>query len=364
MKFLILILISVLGLRITVVSQTREQIDLAMDLARGGLEFLEEGEFEDALRQFRYAQRLTPADAELSILIGQTLFRQAKYEEVIIEIIPLVETKGANDRCYQLLGNSFDMLGRTEDAVRIYMKGLERFPLSAVLHMELGILEFADGNDAAACGWWEKGIVANPAAAANYYWAAKGYSATGQPIRTILYAEIYMNLDRSSERTREMSSLLYQTLKNCISVSDSGAIEFGFSDSVAGDYSLLNMKKVKKMSFAEAYTFVWYLSFMDPVDSVEPDVLFEKRERFARIWEELMSRSKSVQLFEWHRYLISQGYFEPYHFWIFYDGNPDEWKTWFDSHKDVYLDFDIWFANHPMPLELSGLHGPALFGVK
>lgn len=345
-------------------AQTKEQIDLARDLAKEGLEYAEAGQFEEALKQFRYAQRLTPDDIKLTILIGQTLFRQELYEEVVIEILPLIETKNANDRCYQLIGNAFDMMGRPDDAVKMYKKGLFRFERSPVLYMELGILEYARGRDSIAREWWEKGIEMDPTAAANYYWAAKAYSRSRQPIRAIIYSEIYINMDRASERTREMSRLLYSTLMNCISVDSNGAPTFEFSKDVSHNYSLLNQKKARKMTFEEAYTFCWYLAFLEPVDSLDLHSLMAKREKFARIWDQTFGKKRKVQMFEWQRYLAGQGYFEPYHYWLFYDGDPAAYKTWYDQNKDVYLDFNAWFRNHPMPLEIDGVHGPALFRAK
>jgi hypothetical protein len=58
---------------------------------------------------------------------------------------------------------------------------------------------------------WEAGIRVDPNYAGNYYNAALYYSRTDLLWRTILYGEIYVNMESRSERSQAIKKLLWDT---------------------------------------------------------------------------------------------------------------------------------------------------------
>ena len=50
----------------------------------------------------------------------------------------------------------------------------------------------------------------------NFYRLALLYLSSSDKLSGLIYAEIFMNLKRSTQRTKEMSKLIYETYKGAI----------------------------------------------------------------------------------------------------------------------------------------------------
>ncbi len=64
-----------------------------------------------------------------------------------------------------------------------------------------------------ALTYFEKGIEVAPNYSSNYYWCARLYCNSTEEVWGMIYGEIFMNLERNSKRTAEISKLLFDTYK-------------------------------------------------------------------------------------------------------------------------------------------------------
>ena len=67
-----------------------------------------------------------------------------------------------------------------------------------------------------AIPYYEKGIEMAPEYPSNYYRLARIYCNSENEIWGVIYGEIFMNLERNTQRTREISALLYQTYQKAL----------------------------------------------------------------------------------------------------------------------------------------------------
>ena len=66
----------------------------------------------------------------------------------------------------------------------------------------------------------------------NYYRAARIYCVTNEELWGMLYGEIFMNLERGSNRTAEISKLLYDTYKREIKFTSDTSYSVSFASSI------------------------------------------------------------------------------------------------------------------------------------
>lgn len=62
-----------------------------------------------------------------------------------------------------------------------------------------------------AVSYYEKGVYVEPAYSSNYYRLAQLFLSSKDKFWGLIYGEIFMNLERNSQRTEEMSKWLFNT---------------------------------------------------------------------------------------------------------------------------------------------------------
>ncbi len=94
----------------------------------------------------------------------------------------------------------------------MYRRALKKFPKSGALYSEYGELLWAK-KDYEAIEFWEKGIKEDPSFAGNYYNAALFYHKTKDKVWSLVYGEIFVNMESLTERAAAMKGLLMEGYK-------------------------------------------------------------------------------------------------------------------------------------------------------
>nr|GFC49048.1 hypothetical protein [Tanacetum cinerariifolium] len=170
-------------------AQTAESKGLA------AIKLMDEGKLDESIALLQEARRLDPARSTYSYELSYAYYQQKKYSQAIELAEPLLKLPDANDRTFELLGNIYDNNGNAAKAIDTYEAGLRKFPKSGRLQLELGIMYMGDKNE---------------------------------EVWGMLYGELFMNLERNSTRTAEISKLLYDTYKSQITFKghDTTAVSF------------------------------------------------------------------------------------------------------------------------------------------
>jgi hypothetical protein len=145
---------------------------------------------------------------------------------------------------------------------------------------------------------WEKGIEMDPTYSGNYYNAAKHYYFTTDKIRSVIYAETFINIEPLSARTTEVKSLLLDSYKKLFSDNPLTAID-------------------QKNNFEKAFLQSMGKANEVALNGINAETLTMIRTRFVLDWFEKLSSKFPLKLFEYHQQLIREGIFGAYNQWIF-----------------------------------------------
>lgn len=100
------------------------------------------------------------------------------------------------------------MAGDRKRAVKTYEKGLRENPDAGRLYLELGNIAYAERQYDRALACYRRGATVDPAHPSNYRSLALLYAISTEPVWTLVWGELFMNLERGSGRTSAMSETL------------------------------------------------------------------------------------------------------------------------------------------------------------
>jgi hypothetical protein len=176
-------------------------------------------------------------------------------------------------------------------------------------------------QNAEAIRFWEKGIEVDPSYSSNYYNACKYYYFTYDKVWSLLYGEIFINLESYSRRTPEIKSLLVEGYKKL------------FTD-------LKSPKTPNKNPFAAAYLTVMNDQAQTVNLGVTPESLGIVRSKFILEWFEKYADKYPFRLFEYQRQLLKEGLFDAYNEWAFgATMGLASFQSWTAQHADDYNRF-------------------------
>jgi tetratricopeptide (TPR) repeat protein len=285
--------------------------------------YIRQGDYNNALMVLNRAKEKSPTDLEIQKDLALTYYLQKDFAKAQEVSKTLVERPDADVPSFQIAGNIYKALEEVKDCERLYKKGLDKFPNSGALYSEYGELLFAR-KDYDAIQQWEKGIKVDPSYSGNYYNAAKYYYFTTDRVWSLIYGEVFVNLESLSQRTAEMKGILLDSYKKLYSSAD----------------LLKNYDQKKKNEFELAYLTGMNKQSSLTANGITVDNLIMVRTRFILDWFEKDAAKFPMNLFDYQRQLLQNGMFEAYNQWIFgAAGNLPQYQAWTNSHADAYSAF-------------------------
>ena len=185
---------------------------------------------------------------------------------------------------------------------------------------------------------WLQGIQVEPAYYLNYYEAGRTYLNTPKPIWTIVYGEIFTNLERQTSRSMEMRKLILQAYQKVFStVGTSSVPKYGNA-----------VTEGEEQTFEAALLQV--LMQLAPVvsDGITADNLTMLRTRFAMDWTNTFANKFPFTMFNYHSKMLRDGEFEAYNQWMFgMAENPKLFENWNKFHLEAIPEFENWAKTNP-----------------
>ncbi|MFH1050350.1 MAG: hypothetical protein V1779_05385 [bacterium] len=321
----------------------------ATDKALEAIKLMDEGKIDESIILLKESILLDSSNYMYPYELGYAYYIKKDYPNAILSFEKTIKYDMINDQCYQMLGNAIDLNGDSIKAVEIYKKGLERFPKSGKLYLELGNIH--QGNWMKAIEFYEKGIEVEPSFSSNYYWAALFYCATEDEVWGVLYGEIFMNLERGSKRTEKISKLLFDTYKQCIVISSDTSYNVSFAQN-----TIINTDKISELKNNLPYGLMVYeptmcLSIIG-VQDISLSSLNSIRKKFVSNYKLLKHNVNYPNIiFSWHEMLIEKGFFDYYNYWLFMKGATDEFNIYYKEHSDKFQEFINWFKENPLVID-------------
>lgn len=283
--------------------------------------FIRQGDYSNAILVLNKALIQEPDNLELLKDQAFAYYLQRDYTRSTGVAKKLLERKDADVQTYQIAALAYKAQGDAKELDKLYKKGLKAFPKSGPLYNEYGELLWGR-EDYSAIKQWEKGIEVDPGFSGNYYNAAKYYYLTMDKVWSLIYGEIFINLESYSQRTIEMKDILLNSYKKFFTDAD--------------------MKKNQDVKNEFVIAFIDNMSRQSAVASkgITPESLSMIRTRFILDWFEKNGTKMPLKLFQFQQQLLKEGLFEAYNQWIFGPAQDlTAFQNWTHTHADEYNRF-------------------------
>jgi len=345
--FIIILFISI---EINSFGQSKGNKEKAYEIALQAIKIMDNGDFDKSIELLKKSQKLDTKNYNYPYEIGYAYFLQKNYKKAIETLKEVIKYKKNNDQCFTLLGNIYDIDKQPEKAIEIYKQGLNKFPKSGRLYFELGNVQEVLKEYDNALESWENGISVSPSYSSNYYTASIYYCKyTMEKIWGIIYGELFINIERGSERTVEISKLLFDTYKSSVNIKSDTEASVSFSKTM--QISLPKKGKEIKQPFSMPYEMTMALAATSELSEKELGIesFSNMRTTFINNWYENRRNIEYPNiLFDWHKKLIEMDFFESYNYWILMKGNEDEFEIWSAKNSEKFDLFIEWFSGNPL----------------
>lgn len=308
---------------------------------------LQENNPRKASRMLRKAVKFNQNFIPYYYRLAYAYHQDGKFVESNETLYHIIKKGEDNGMVYELLGENFIELDSIDEAFNAYVKGIKKFPNEGVLYEDIGKLEMSKESYFSALEHFENGILMAPNYPGNYYWASKIYSNSTEEVWGMIYGEIFINLERNTKRTEEISSLLYNTLKREIKIDKDSVI----SISICQDQNRVidENDTIVKPSFGKSMVELNLLKSLVDLDEVSLRSLDKMRENFvAHYFKNPSEDYPNHRLFEFHKELITHGHFEAYNYWLFMMGDVETFKQWEKDNKSQWIHFLEWFKENKL----------------
>lgn len=293
-------------------------------LQQTGRDYMRKGDWGNAILVFSRALEQNPNDISLLNDIAYAYFLQRDFGKALETIKPVVQGNDADVQSFQIAGTIYRAIEELKEGAKIYTKGIRKFPNSGVLHSEYGELLWQK-KDYSAIDQWEKGIAVDPNYPGNYYHASRYYYFTTDKIWSLIYGEIFINLESYTVRTAEVKNILFDGYKKLFTGSD----------------LLQGYNGKKKNGFEKAFLTSMNSQTALAATGINPETLIAIRKGFITDWFETSAARFPFRLFDYHKQLLEAHMYEAYNRWIFGAAvHADDYQAWIKSNAGAYRTFN------------------------
>jgi Tfp pilus assembly protein PilF len=299
------------------------QTDDPKTLYENAKTFMQRGDFDNAIVILNRALQLDKNNLDMQKDLAMSYYYKRDYIKALDQAKLLLDRDDADVVCYQIAGNVYKALEEVRDCERVYKAGLKKFPNSGPLYSEYGELLW-EKKDFTSIDQWEKGIKVDPGYSGNYYNAARFYFYTKDKVWSLIYGEIFVNMESLSDRGTAMKQLLLQ----------------GYKEKLFADANITAGQDKSKSEFSKA--FLDCISKQSSVlnRGVTTETLTMIRSRFILEWFDKYAGRFPYKLFDYQRQLLQEGIFNAYNQWLFGTvENLAAYDTWTKSHDEEYKNF-------------------------
>jgi tetratricopeptide (TPR) repeat protein len=291
--------------------------------------YMRAGEFNNAIVVLVRAIDKYKKNADLQKDLVMCYYMSRDYDKALTVVKNLLDRDDADEVTYQLAGNVHKALEQPKECEKVYKKGLKKYPKSGPLYNEYGELLYSS-KDYSAIEQWEKGIQVDPAYAGNYYNAALYYFHTKDKVWSLVYGEIFINMESLTERAAAIKQLLLE----------------GYKEKLFAEADLMKGEEKNKSEFAKAF-----LQCMNKQSSlagkgITIETLTMIRSRFILDWFATNASKYPFRLFDFQRQLLQEGMFDAYNQWLFGPvENLAAYDNWIKTHSEQYTAFNNFQRN-------------------
>lgn len=340
-----LLLIALLPLN----AQTEADKEKALELGRKAIELMDNGKYNESLLLLAEAEALDPESPIYPYEACYAYYLAKDYKSALKLGKKTIKSGRVTPQLYSMMGNINDDMGQPKKAIKYYEQGIERYPESPIYYVELGILKSRQGELDAAAAYWEKGIEVAPTYPSNYFHLASLFARTDQHIWTVLYAEMFLNLEPATARSEAVAQHLYDGFQNAIQLEgDTAKVSF-LKEMTISMNDLTSFKLPAPMVFGT--DMLAGTTAVTGATDLNCTSLHKIRKEFLHFWYSNEHNEEYLNpVVERMKAIADAGHLEAYDHFLFRTGDPVGWEFWANEHKAEFDAFVEWFNANPAEL--------------
>ena len=329
--------------------QTNKEIAFSKGVE--AIKLMDNGKIDESIKLLEEAAQLDPDKIDFPYELAYAHYLKEDYKGTIIILEKYLEHKDVTEQFFQLLGNSYDMLSDSIKSIESYDAGLKKFPSSGMIYLEKGNISWMKKDINKALSFYEKGIEVDPGFPSNYYRSTLIYCRSTEEVWGMMYGEIFMNLERNSKRTAEISKLLFDTYKSEIILTNDTSKSVNFCEK-NNIISIDNLKSDKyKPTFSMLYEMTLILSIISE-KSIDINSLDRIRQNFVEFYFSMGHDATNPNvLFEYQDKILKAGHLEAYNHWLLMKGDEDGFNKWLSANKEKWENFLKWFSVNKLKID-------------
>jgi len=301
----------------------------ATELHQTAKSFMRSGDYDNAVLVLKRGLAIDNNNLEMQKDLVMSYYMKRDYVRALEGVKSMIERPDADEVTFQIAGNVYKALEEVKECEKMYKKALKKFPKSGPLYSEYGELLWS-AKKFDAIDQWEKGIETDPAYSGNYYNAALYYYYTKDKVWTIVYGEIFVNMESRSERGASMKELLLKAYK----------------EKLFAEADLMKGEEKNKSEFAKAILQSLAKQSSLANQGLNVESLTMIRSRFILDWFANHAARFPYKLFDYQRQLLQDGMFEAYNQWLFGPvENLAAYDQWTKTHAESFEAFDKFQRN-------------------
>jgi tetratricopeptide (TPR) repeat protein len=321
--------------------------DGAKQLAEKGANKIRFEEYKDGIKYYKKALKIDKNNADYKYNIAYAYYMLGKTKKAWKIADPIVKENPKIKDYHAFLPNLYELLGKEFKREPEIVKPKGPSNAKEYAHEALQLIET---NPDKARLYFDHAIDMDPHQAEYYYQAAKLYASTPERIWTLLYAEIFINLERNTARTVEMKKLLFEIWKKSFSFETPGQPKVEVSEEKA-TYGLESFDETKfVVSFAQSYETTLEIGLYRLEDGISLTNMYFYYRDFIKYWFRKKELEFPCFLFDWERKIAESEHLESYVFWLFKDSLPDEYADWIKIFSKQMAAFESWYAQNEMDI--------------
>jgi tetratricopeptide (TPR) repeat protein len=254
------------------------------------------------------------------------------------------------------LAGAHDEAGEPTEAVSLLLRGIGRFPKSGLLYSELGTTLRGQEKFEDAIGAYMKGIEVEPGWPSNYLNASTMLAKSDLAGLSLLYGEMFRNLEPGTVRSHEVGAMLVHILRERITV-EPGSGQ-GDGDDAKGNIRVRLVSPEFTGGNPEHPLQVFELSHLPlaiaALDGWTLEKIVSARTKSINVWwEATKSNADDDPLLAFLHDLSEAGHAEAYHYWLYGPGYPEDAQAWMKAHPKQLESMAEYVGDHQLAAYLE-----------
>lgn len=184
-------------------------------LINEGVQFHEQGQFDDAIAKYKQAEKKDPKNALVKYEMAFTYHAKRDLDKALTyaKAATKLKTENIDENLYSLLGSIYDEKGMPDSALAIYREGFKKSPNSANIPYNATITYMRKNNADSAYAWIKRSINNTRTHEGSYYYAGFLASQIGKWPAFYAYTMYSTFISKKAEIIRDNLSRLYGKTK-------------------------------------------------------------------------------------------------------------------------------------------------------